>query len=256
MKVLRLGLIATLALVLGTMSAAAQTMAVTVTNATAYSGPGTSYSVTATVPVNTTVQIVNCEKAWCNAQGYGWMHQRDIEVQPAAPQPPQPQPPQPQPQPPQPQPQPPQPQPPQPQPPQPWPPAPQPQPWPPAPQPWPQPQPQPPAPQPWPQPQPPQPWPPAPQPDPGPLDPAYGEALACFYSGRNYTGQSICLEEGDTYNRLNNWNDRIRSVQLFGGVRVDLCTDANFYGACATLRTSTERLPAELDRRVTSLEIY
>lgn len=124
----------------------------------------------------------------------------------------------------------------------------------PQPQPVPRPQPQP---QPWPQPEPwplPQPQPPRPQPVPPPV---YEEAGACFYSERNFRGSSFCLDEGDEYSRLpRGWNDKIRSVEVFGGARVDLCTDTNFYGSCVTLRSNTSRLPAGVDRRVSSLEVY
>lgn len=126
------------------------------------------------------------------------------------------------------------------------PPRPQPQPVP-NPQPWPQPQPWP-NPQPWPQPQPPR-----PQPVPPPV---YEEAGACFYSERNFRGRSFCVDQGEEYMRLRDWNDRIRSVEVFGGARVDMCTDANLYGSCVTLRSDTSRLPNGIDRRVSSFEVY
>lgn len=125
----------------------------------------------------------------------------------------------------------------------------------PQPQPLPQPQPQP-QPQPWPLPHP-QPWPqPHPQPWPQPQPPVYEDAGACFYSERNFGGSSFCLEEGDSYNRLQNWNDRIRSVEVFGGAHVDLCTDRNLYGSCLTLTSDARRLPSQLDRKASSLEVY
>jgi hypothetical protein len=131
---------------------------------------------------------------------------------------------------------------------------PQPQPQPvPNPQPWPQPQPQP---QPWPQPQPqpwPQPQPPRPQPVPPPV---YEEAGACFYSERNFRGSSFCVDQGEEYTRLRAWNDRIRSVEVFGGARVDMCTDPNLFGSCVTLRSDTSRLPSGIDRRASSFEVY
>lgn len=129
----------------------------------------------------------------------------------------------------------------------------------PAPQPWPQPVP---PPAPWPQPQPvppPAPWPkPQPWPQPQPVPPpVYEEAGACFYTERNFRGASFCLDEGDSYSSLpRDWNDRIRSVEVFGGARVDLCADNNLYGSCITLRRDTSRLPSGLDRRVSSLEVY
>lgn len=115
-----------------------------------------------------------------------------------------------------------------------------------APQPQPQPPPQP-LPHPW-------PWPPQPpQPQPPPV---FEEAGACFYSERNFRGTSFCVEEGDGYSRLRNWDNRIRSVEVFGGARVDLCTDANYRGSCVTLHRDASRLPAEIDRKTSSIDVY
>ncbi|SHF66174.1 SH3 domain-containing protein [Devosia limi] len=112
-----------------------------------------------------------------------------------------------------------------------------------------QPQVQPPRPGPGPGPRPPRP--PRPQPVPPPV------AEACFYAEPNYRGASFCLEEGESMARLpRNWNDRIRSVEVLGGATVDICGDANFYGVCQTLESSRSRLANQLDRRISSLEVY
>lgn len=117
----------------------------------------------------------------------------------------------------------------------------------------------PPQPQPQPQPQPPVnpgwPW---PQPQPHPLPPPVFEddAGACFYSERNFRGSSFCVEEGDGYSRLRNWDNKIRSVEVFGGARVDLCTDSNYRGSCITLRRDATRLPPEIDRKASSVDVY
>lgn len=101
----------------------------------------------------------------------------------------------------------------------------------------------------WPQP----PRPPRPQPQP----PVYQDAGACFYSDRNMRGQSFCLDQGETMDRLpRGWNDNIRSVEVFGGARVDLCSDQFQYGACITLRSDTPRLPGRLDRQASSVDVY
>ena len=117
----------------------------------------------------------------------------------------------------------------------------------------PQPQPQP---VPLPQPVPVQPSPVFPWPQPQPQPPIYQDSGACFFSERNFRGASFCVQPGDSYNRLRNWDNSIRSVQVFGRITVDLCTDANFYGNCVSLRSNTSRLPSALDRRASSLEVY
>lgn len=106
----------------------------------------------------------------------------------------------------------------------------------------------------WPQPPRPQPQPPRP---PQPQPPIYEDPGACFYSERNMRGQSFCLDQGETMDSLpRSWNDNIRSVEVFGGARVDLCSDQFQYGACITLRSSTPRLPGQIDRQASSVDIY
>lgn len=98
-----------------------------------------------------------------------------------------------------------------------------------------------------PRPQPPRPPVPAPQPD---------EAGACFYAERNFGGDSFCLDQGEELARFRTWDNRIRSVEIFSGAKVDLCSDRNLYGACVTLRRDTRRLPPDMDRRASSVEVY
>ena len=82
------------------------------------------------------------------------------------------------------------------------------------------------------------------------------DAGACFYSERNFGGSSFCLDQGEQLNSFRTWDNRIRSVEVFGGASVDLCTDRNLYGYCATLRSDTARLPGQLDRQASSVELY
>jgi hypothetical protein len=82
-------------------------------------------------------------------------------------------------------------------------------------------------------------------------------AQACFYSATNFRGDSFCVDRGQCYADLPDvWDDKIRSVEIFGRARVDLCRDEDMEGACATLRSSQSRLPNQIDRRVSSLEVY
>lgn len=106
------------------------------------------------------------------------------------------------------------------------------------------------------QPQPQQPRPPRPQPLPLP-EPVDDTAQACFYSGTNFTGSSFCVEEGQTVRALRpNWNDRIRSVELLNGATVDICAERNLAGICQTLTRDRSRLAPQLDRDISSLEVY
>ncbi|KFC66954.1 SH3 type 3 domain protein [Devosia sp. LC5] len=104
----------------------------------------------------------------------------------------------------------------------------------------------------WPQPPRPQPQPPRP-----PQPPVYEDAGACFYSERNMRGRSFCLDQGETMDSLpRGWNDAIRSVEVFGGARVDLCSDQFQYGACVTLRSDTPRLRGQIDSQASSIDVY
>ena len=99
------------------------------------------------------------------------------------------------------------------------------------------------------------------QPDPWvrPAPPPFVEedAAACFYSSPNFRGDSFCVDEGESLNRLGrDWDRRIRSVEIFGDAQVDLCSDRNLYGSCVTLRANASRLPGNIDGRAASLEAY
>lgn len=97
-----------------------------------------------------------------------------------------------------------------------------------------------------------------PQPQrPRPQPPVYQDAGACFFSERNFRGSSFCVSVGDSYERMpRGWNDVVRSVQVFGRARVDLCSDNGFYGNCVTVRSDQSRLPSGIDRRVSSVDVY
>lgn len=82
-------------------------------------------------------------------------------------------------------------------------------------------------------------------------------AQACFYSGANFSGRSFCVDEGETLNALSaNWNDRIRSIEVLGGATVDICSERNQVGLCQTLTRSKARLSRQIDRQISSIEIY
>jgi hypothetical protein len=83
------------------------------------------------------------------------------------------------------------------------------------------------------------------------------QAGACFFTERNFRGNSFCVDRGQEYARMpRGWNDVIRSVQVFGRAQVDLCSDNGFYGNCVTVRSDQSRLPSGIDRRVSSIDVY
>lgn len=64
----------------------------------------------------------------------------------------------------------------------------------------------------------------------------------CFYSGSNYTGSRLCMDEGDMTPYVGpDWNNRISSIRNPDGLNVTVCDDAG-YDDCRTYRTSARYL--------------
>lgn len=62
----------------------------------------------------------------------------------------------------------------------------------------------------------------------------------CFYAAPNFQGQPMCIGANQRVPALGAMNDRLMSVQIPRGVRVTMCSDANFGGQCASF---TESIP-------------
>src|SRR5262245_30117000 len=67
---------------------------------------------------------------------------------------------------------------------------------------------------------------------------------ACFYLAPNFQGQPTCVAPGQRLPSLGPYNDRVASVQIPRGLRVTVCEDANFQGACTTLDQSIPNFAA------------
>ena len=63
----------------------------------------------------------------------------------------------------------------------------------------------------------------------------------CFYVLPNFQGQSFCIQPNQRVPALAALNDRLMSVRIPPGVRVTMCSDANFQGKCAPF---TESIPS------------
>lgn len=91
---------------------------------------------------------------------------------------------------------------------------------------------------------------PAPEPEPE-EDPG-----ACFYVGNNFGGDDLCVALG-TRNALNaTFNNKISSVQLFGGAKAKLCEDPNLGGYCRTITGDTDELHTSINNKASSLAVY
>ena len=82
------------------------------------------------------------------------------------------------------------------------------------------------------------------------------EDKACLYSGANYQGTERCYGPGTRNSLVAAINDAASSVRLSGDAQVLLCTGQNLGGFCAELGASTPQLGAQLNNRVSSLEVF
>src|SRR5690348_3835408 len=58
---------------------------------------------------------------------------------------------------------------------------------------------------------------------------------ACFFTDANYRGSSFCVNSGDTVSAVpSGFNDRIRSIRVYGGSQVQFYNAANFSGPSAS----------------------
>lgn len=80
----------------------------------------------------------------------------------------------------------------------------------------------------------------------------------CLYTGRNYTGMSICGEAGFVVRDflLYDADNQFGSVAINGDVSVMLCRDRFFQSYCQRINESTATLPAILINSVSSMRVY
>lgn len=58
---------------------------------------------------------------------------------------------------------------------------------------------------------------------------------ACFFTDANYRGSSFCVNSGQSVSAVpSGFNDRIRSIRVYGGAQVQFYNAANFGGPSAT----------------------
>lgn len=91
-----------------------------------------------------------------------------------------------------------------------------------------------------------------PQPKPVPKPPT-----VCFFDKTNYAGKSFCVPAGTVADSLpGNWDDRISSIQVLNGATVDVCSEEDAYGYCATYTKSRPTLPGQINNDISSYETY
>ncbi|WIJ26295.1 SH3 domain-containing protein [Devosia sp. RR2S18] len=77
----------------------------------------------------------------------------------------------------------------------------------------------------------------------------------CFYEDWDYQGSSFCVRPGQRYSQLNNFNDRISSIRVFGNAQAQVCEDYNFRGRCAVIDDNQRRLTGRNNDIISSVRV-
>lgn len=85
-----------------------------------------------------------------------------------------------------------------------------------------------------------------------------GAGSVCFYSGRNFTGASLCAGSGHLWDDLAliGFDNQISSVEVGPGVSALVCRDRNFRSYCEVVDVSKGHINGLLDNGVSSIRIY
>lgn len=84
--------------------------------------------------------------------------------------------------------------------------------------------------------------------------PPFGQA--CFYADFNFQGASFCLAVGSTVPFVDPaWNDRISSIRVGPGVRVEACQHAGFEGWCENYNGNVAQLPPVRNDEISSIRV-
>jgi hypothetical protein len=78
---------------------------------------------------------------------------------------------------------------------------------------------------------------------------------ACFYKDADYGGEFFCLERGEEVRDLQEDNDKITSVRMFGGARVTIYEDNDFRGRSRQLSSDVRNLGGSWNDRVSSIRV-
>ena len=85
--------------------------------------------------------------------------------------------------------------------------------------------------------------------------PMHRTGQACFYTDFNYQGRSFCVQPGQSYSSLNQFNDRISSIRISGGVQAQVCEDFNYQGRCAVIDRNYAQLNGRNNDIISSIRV-
>lgn len=85
-----------------------------------------------------------------------------------------------------------------------------------------------------------------------------GGGEVCFYTGRNYTGETFCATSGHVYQDLllNGWDNAFASVKVEGAANALVCRDRNFRSYCKIIDVNTSSLEGLLSHSISSIRVY
>ena len=79
----------------------------------------------------------------------------------------------------------------------------------------------------------------------------------CVYDGPNYTGAHVCANAGISDSHINApWNNKISSLKVFGGAKIQLCQNYNFMGFCNTFSNNVPMLGIPLNNKASSYKTW
>ena len=85
-----------------------------------------------------------------------------------------------------------------------------------------------------------------------------GPGQVCFFTGRNYTGTSVCAGPGQVFQdlALSGIDNAFSSVELRGNISVAACRDRFFQSYCERIIASQPVLNQYLVRNLSSVRVY
>jgi hypothetical protein len=82
------------------------------------------------------------------------------------------------------------------------------------------------------------------------------KAEVCFYQQANFKGANFCVEQGDSDKKIpGSFDNNIESILITGGLKVEVCSNANFGGECFFFNSSQKTLPGPVRNRITSYAV-
>lgn len=89
-----------------------------------------------------------------------------------------------------------------------------------------------------------------------PKPPKPQKAEVCFYQQANFKGANFCVEQGDSDKKIpGSFDNNIESILITGGLKVEVCSNANFGGDCFYFNSSQKTLPGPVRNRITSYAV-